>query len=166
MTRAIPIIAAACLSVPLGAQTYKWVDERGGVVYGDKPPASRSARLVDTEPNGTVGAPGARKQGAEGQVGVVGRPPAPAIPAEVAAPAPQPVVRGMEFETYIRLQSGMTEGELLLRAGSPDQQSVESFRDDVVKSYYYLPTPGNPYITLVTLRGGRIANIERTRKTF
>jgi hypothetical protein len=83
----------------------------------------------------------------------------------VEAPA-QPAVRGMEFETYIRLQAGMSEGELLLRAGNPDQQSVENFRDDVVKSYYYLPTSGNPYITLVTLRGGRIANIERTRKTF
>jgi hypothetical protein len=166
MIKAIPIIAVVCLSFPLGAQTYKWVDERGGVVYGDKPPASRSADPVDTEPNGMVGVPVTRKPGLEEQVGIVTRPAAPPMPAEAAAPASPPGVRGMEFETYIRLQAGMSEGELLLRAGKPDQQSVENFRDDVVKSYYYLPTSGNPYITLVTLRGGRIANIERTRKTF
>jgi len=35
-----------------------------------------------------------------------------------------------------------------------------------MKTYYYFPTVANPWITVVTLRGGRIANIERTKKTF
>jgi hypothetical protein len=72
----------------------------------------------------------------------------------------------MDFTTFTRLQRGMSEGELFLRAGKPDHESVENFRNFVVKSLYYYPTVANPYITVVTLRGGRIAEIERTRKTF
>ena len=62
------------------------------------------------------------------------------------------------------LQRGMTEAELLQRAGVPDRESVENFRHDIVKSMYYMPTAGNPYITVVTLRGGRIANLERIKQ--
>ncbi|MDH5537381.1 MAG: hypothetical protein OEZ08_17655, partial [Betaproteobacteria bacterium] len=65
--------------------------------------------------------------------------------------------------TFIRLQRGMTEGELILRSGRPDHESVENFRHDIVKSYYYYPTLANPFITTVTLRGGRIADIERVK---
>lgn len=78
----------------------------------------------------------------------------------------QSAARGMDFDVYIRLQTGMSEGELLLRAGKPDSESLENFRDDIVKTYYYFPTVSNPWITLITLRGGRVVNIERTRKTF
>lgn len=74
--------------------------------------------------------------------------------------------RGMDFDVYIRLQNGMSEGELLLRAGKPDSESVENIRNDIVKSYYYFPTTSNPWITTITLRGGKIVNIERTKKTF
>jgi len=75
-------------------------------------------------------------------------------------------VRGLDFDVYIRLQTGMSEGELLLRAGKPDSESVENTRNDIVKTYYYFPTIANPWITAITLRGGKIANIERTKKTF
>ena len=71
--------------------------------------------------------------------------------------------RGMAFEVYIRLEHGMTEGELLLRAGKPDQRVTENIREGL-KSFYYFPTPANPHLTTVTLRSGRIVNIERTRK--
>jgi hypothetical protein len=77
------------------------------------------------------------------------------------APAP---IRGMTFETYVRLQRGMTEGELLQRAGNPDRWTVDNHRSGTVKSYYYLPTLGDPYITVVIVRDGRIDNIERTKK--
>ena len=73
-----------------------------------------------------------------------------------------PGARGMEFSVYIQLQRGMTEGELLQRAGKPDHVSLESF--EIQKTYYYFPTPGNPYTTAVTLRSGRISDIERIRK--
>jgi hypothetical protein len=103
--------------------------------------------------------------------------------------------RGMKFEVYIRLKQGMSEAELLQRAGPPDYESTEgtdtraqaivqesvltdpltgdavpqrsvvrSERTEVVKSWYYLPTAVDPFTTRVTLIGGRIANIERTKE--
>ncbi len=74
--------------------------------------------------------------------------------------------RGLDFDVFIRLQAGMSEGELLLRAGRPDSESVENFRNDIVKTYYYFPTASNPWVTAITLRGGKIVNIDRTKKFF
>ena len=75
-------------------------------------------------------------------------------------------VRGMDFDIFIRLQKGMSEGELLLRAGKPDSEAVENIRDNIIKTYYYFPTSSHPWITTVTLRGGRIINLDRVKKTF
>lgn len=103
--------------------------------------------------------------------------------------------RGMRFDVYIRLKQGMTEAELLQRAGPPDYEStdgtdtstraivqdsvvidpatgnpvpqrdvIRSERTEIVKSWYYLPTLTDPFTTRVLLTGGRIANIERTKK--
>ena len=84
------------------------------------------------------------------------------IAVPVAAPA-LPSVRGMEFDTFIRLQRGMTEGELLVRAGRPDYESVDNLHD-YDRTLYYFPTVANPYTTVVKLRSGRIAHIERVKK--
>jgi hypothetical protein len=81
-----------------------------------------------------------------------------------AAAAAERAPRGMAFDVYIRLEHGMTEGELVLRAGKPDRQASEG-RGKAVKSYYYLPTRAYPYLTTVSLRSGRIVNIERVRKS-
>ena len=72
--------------------------------------------------------------------------------------------RGMRFDIFIRLQQGMSEGELLLRAGKPDSESVENMRNNIVKTYYYFPTSSDPWITTIRLEGGRIANLERIKK--
>jgi hypothetical protein len=72
--------------------------------------------------------------------------------------------RGLAFDVFIRLQKGMSEGELLLRAGKPDSESVENMRNDIVKTYYYFPTASDPWITTIRLVGGRIADIERIKK--
>ena len=72
--------------------------------------------------------------------------------------------RGMAFDVYIRLEFGMTEGELVLRAGKPDQKAIDNHYEGL-KSYYYFPTPANPFLTTVSLRSGRIINIERVRKS-
>ncbi len=87
----------------------------------------------------------------------------PAGAGELAVPA-QNDVRGMPFEIFIRLQQGMSEGELLLRAGKPDSQAVENMRNDIVKTYYYFPTSSDPWITTIRLEGGRIAALERIKK--
>lgn len=72
--------------------------------------------------------------------------------------------RGMAFEVYIRLEYGMTEGDLLLRAGKPDRRSSDNHREGL-KSFYYYPTSANPHLTTITLRSGRIVNIERVRRS-
>lgn len=82
----------------------------------------------------------------------------------LAAPASDEPPRGMAFEVYIRLELGMTEGELLLRAGKPDQRSNDDIRG-AQKTFYYYPTAANPHLTTITLRAGRIANIERIRQS-
>lgn len=156
MSRLIAVCIAALASGSLlAAQTYKWVDEHGVTTYGEKPPANQPAKPVETQPAGTLESGNLQQQKA-------------AVESQQQAPAPpaQAPARGMDFDIYIRLQVGMSEGELVLRAGTPDRESVENFRNNVVKSYYYFPTAANPYITLITLSGGRITNIERTKKTF
>ena len=160
MTKLIMLALAVAANASFAAQTYKWVDERGVTNYGETPPSGRRAQAVDTTPGGTLEFGGIHQRRFEADAR---RAAAPQAPAPVVAVTP---VRGMDFETYIRLQTGMSEGELLLRAGRPDHEAVENFRRDIVKSMYYYPTVANPHITVVTLRGGRIANIERTRTTF
>ncbi len=76
----------------------------------------------------------------------------------------QSAPRGMAFDVFIRLQKGMSEGELILRAGKPDSESVENMRNDIVKTYYYFPTTSDPWITTIRLEGGRIADLDRVKK--
>ena len=77
--------------------------------------------------------------------------------------APGVQVRGMAFDTYIRLDRGMSEGEVISRAGRPDYVAFVG-GPEIAKSFYYYPTGSDPFTTVVTLRGGRIDNIERTKK--
>ena len=157
-------VVFVCVAASAGAQIYRWTDERGVTAYGSKPPRGVPAQLVDAQPHGPVHlSPEQQKQlEADARRRADLQPPAaaPAPPLAVAPP-----VRGMAFDTYIRLERGMSEGELLLRAGQPDQVALDASDDGgVAKSYYYLPTGADPFITVVTLRRGRIAHLERTRK--
>jgi hypothetical protein len=156
------LLIALAASPGLSAEAYKWVDDKGVVNYGEKPPKNRPSQQVDTTPKviieGDAKAAGKSAQPPQAPQGTV-------APQASASPAPAPgAARGMEFDVFIRLQRGMTEAELLQRAGVPDRESVENFRHDIVKSMYYMPTAGNPYVTVVTLRGGRIANLERIKQ--
>lgn len=163
------LLLALAMSGAAWGQAYKWVDERGVTTYGERPPAGRPAKPVATQPYGvesddlrechTILCQGERLEAEKRRAVREQAERAEAYRASATAP-----VRGMDFAVFIRLQTGMSEGELLLRAGKPDHESTENIRHDIVKTYYYLPTSANPYITAITLRGGRIANIERTKK--
>ncbi|HSB48995.1 MAG TPA: DUF4124 domain-containing protein [Burkholderiales bacterium] len=159
----IMVLLAAAAGPCIAAEAYRWVDERGVVNYGEKPPEERRATPVDTRPIGTIEtggqydprpAAGPRRQ-AEPQPPqvVIVPPPAPALPS----------VRGMEFDTYIRLQRGMTEGELLVRAGRPDHETVDNLFD-YDRTLYYFPTVANPFTTVVRLRSGTIFSIDRIKR--
>ena len=156
------VLAAGTVSA---AEAYRWVDEKGVVNYGEKPPPNRPARPVNTEPTGVIesGDPFGQR-GDAGRADELRRPQVIAVPVPVPAPAPAgPAVRGMEFDIFIRLQRGMSEGELLVRAGRPDHESLDSLGDHD-RTYYYLPTVANPYTTVVRLRSGRIVSLDRVKK--
>lgn len=182
------------------AQVYKWRDKAGVVHYGESPPPGVRATPVDTEPFGiesdgrkechTIRCQGQKLDAERRRAEPAPEPPAAARLERSAAPGS---ARGMDFNVFIRLERGMTEGEVLARAGKPDQEIVEGSEERsvvvggatsaaipggsvrnfgrsriaqavVVKTYYYLPTPANPFTTVVTFKGGRVADIERIKK--
>ena len=164
MKRIIPFLIMALSAGAAVAQTYKWVDERGVTTYGTRPAAGRPAQLVDTQPRGLIETGDLqlrRLEAAEQNRRAASWEPVPVQPVPTVSAPP---VRGMHFATFVRLQEGMTEAELLSRAGRPDQVSADSVAGYYTKSFYYYPTAADPFITVVMVRGGRIANIERTRK--
>jgi len=162
----IGVLIAIATGPCLAAEAYRWVDEKGVVNYGEKPPEERQSRPVDTRPGGTIETTGAYDhRPAAGQprpAEVEQRPQVVVVPAPLAIPA-LPSVRGMGFDTFIRLQRGMTEGELLVRAGRPDHETVDNLVD-YDRTLYYFPTVADPYTTVVRLHSGRIASLERIKK--
>ena len=63
------------------------------------------------------------------------------------------------------IKEGMTEGEVLLKIGEPDQETPVSGPEAriVVKRWTYYPAPGDPQtMTELTLRGGVVSFVERT----
>lgn len=161
---ALIIVVAA--GVCNAAEAYKWVDEKGITNYGEKPPENRRATPVDTQPRGVIETGGEVERPLEAGTrhGLQARPvQVISVPVQPSYARAAPV-RGMAFNIFIRLERGMTEGELLMRAGGPDHESVESLWDYVDKTYYYFPTVADPYTTMVRLRGGLIADIERVKK--
>jgi hypothetical protein len=97
------------------------------------------------------------------------------------AAAKQP--RGLDFRSYVSIQRGMSEGELLSVAGRPDfisDQGIALAAPDTVqagrhrsvparsgyslKTWTYLPTSADPFTTTITQVGGRVSEIERVRK--
>lgn len=157
------VLVLAFLCGPcIAADLYKWVDEKGVITYGQKPPPGRAATPVDTSPSAVIETGGQYDRKSPADRPLSRAPELPPPPA-VAGPGPS-APRGMEFDVFARLQRGMTEGELLQRAGKPDHESLDGIRRDIVKTYYWFPTPANPYTTVVTLRGGRIHDIDRVKK--
>jgi hypothetical protein len=81
--------------------------------------------------------------------------------------------RGLDFRTYLSLQRGMTEGEVLAISGPPDMQADQGVVFSAqgharsalaVRTYTYLPTAADPQTTTITLVGGRVTDIRRERK--
>src|SRR3954464_9578654 len=133
-------------------EVYRWVDANGTVHYSDKvPPAGVSApRLTidaktgppspDTQDCYTI-----RCQGERMEERLIRREQAEARAAAERAASTPPRPRGLDFRRYISLYRGMTGGDLLGVAGSPDLMS----RDGGWVTYTYLPIPGDPFTTTI-----------------
>jgi hypothetical protein len=62
------------------------------------------------------------------------------------------------------IREGMSEGEVLMKIGKPDAESLDSGGGAAVsvKRWIYLPTPGDQQtITTIVLKNGTVASVER-----
>ncbi|HEX7055150.1 MAG TPA: DUF4124 domain-containing protein [Burkholderiales bacterium] len=160
-------IFALLAPLAASAQVYRWVDSRGTVHYSNEAPPKgvKATRLnIDARP----GAPSpdsqecytVRCQGERMEARLREREAAEARAAAERAAAAPPQPRGLDFRKYLSLHRGMSEGELLAVAGTPDVL----FRDFSFRTYTWLPTPADPFTTTVTVVAGRVSEIERVRK--
>jgi hypothetical protein len=69
----------------------------------------------------------------------------------------------LEFDKFIKLETGMNEGQVLQIAGAPDYVTVESHYPVTVKSYYYLGDREVPFTTRIIFSGGTVFSIERDK---
>lgn len=190
--RGLAFLVLLGCSLGASAQIYRWVDQNGRVQYSNmKPPRNVQAKVVDPEarevPPGsspesaecyTIRCQGERMEERERRRQAEDA----RIAAERVAAAPKQN-RGLEFRRYISIQRGMTEGELLGIAGEPDLRTDQGIALAApvtvpldrnlsgparaglrMQTYTYLPTPGDPFTTTITLVGGRVSEIDRVRK--
>ena len=187
----LPLLALLMgFSLCASAQIYRWVDQNGRVQYSNmKPPKNVTAKVID--PDAREAAPSAdstecytiRCQGERMEERERKRE-AELVKAAAERAAAEPKrPRGLEFRKYISITRGMSEGEVLGIAGEPDLKADQGIaiaapsnvqvnrntrgaaREGLrMMTYTYLPVPGDPYTTTITLVGGRVSELERVRK--
>ncbi len=62
------------------------------------------------------------------------------------------------------IREGMSEGELIMKVGRPDSESVDSGGGSAVtvKRWIYFPAPGDPQtVTTVKIREGKVVEVAR-----
>lgn len=165
----IGLVLAAIAGEP---PVYKWKDANGVTHYGEKPPEGRAARSVDV--GRESGVPRDTTSGGDcvsircqyerlRNDRMVEEAERRAERESVAKRAArQPAARGMTFDVFARIDRGMTEGEVVLRAGPPDYEATDAYR--MGKTWFYYPTSSDPFTTTITMRGGRVFELDRVRK--
>lgn len=141
------------------AQVYKCVGDGGRPVYQEMPcPSGKELRNFQNDPPEITVLPG------------VSNSPAPPTPSSNARPAKEgngdktaksrsEKLRGDPAERR-HLHSGMSEGEVLARVGTPDVTSGGKNGKQV--RWTWLPAEGDPEtITTVTLAAGVVTTVER-----
>jgi hypothetical protein len=69
----------------------------------------------------------------------------------------------LPFEKFIRVETGMDEGQVLQITGKPDMVTVDSERPFIVKSYYFFGNNVVPFNTRIIFSGGVVFSIEREK---
>lgn len=166
--------AVACPGISSAQQVYKWVDGRGVTHYGEKPPGGQPVQAIDATPSGYVREPEdvtechtircqyERLRAERMQDEAQDRAAAQTGTAQRGTP---PRARGMSFDTFRKLETGMPEGEVLLRAGPPDYQSNQFLSSGYLgKTWYYYPTRSDPFTTVIQISGGQVFSLDRVRQ--
>lgn len=172
---ALSVAQLLIFAVPATAQqVYKWVDSKGVTHYGETPPGDRASKPVDTTPSGYVREPGdaqecytircqynrLRSERLQDEAQRLATQQTAAVQR-----AGNPRARGMSFETFRRLSTGMPEGEVLVRAGPPDYASNQFLSSGYLgKTWYYFPTGSDPFTTVIQISGGLVFSLDRTRQ--
>jgi uncharacterized protein DUF4124 len=175
MTRHALLSAVLMLSaVGAQAQIYRWVDQNGRVQYSNvQPPKGVQATIVDPDAKAGPDAPAstecytARCQGERMEERQRRRDADDARRSRERAETATKQPRGLDFRNYLLIRKGMSEGELLGVAGEPDFVSDQGFAGPDVQrklAWTYLPVPGDPFTTTITLVGGRVFDLDRQRK--
>ncbi len=184
------LLALSFTVLSASAQIYRWTDKEGRTHFSNvAPPQGVKATVVD--PNAKEGSPAPessecytiRCQGERMEERQRRRDEAEARESRERARAAAKQPRGLDFRSYVSIQRGMSEGELLSIAGRPDfisDQGIALAAPDTVpaarhrsvparsgyslKTWTYLPTSAEPFTTTVTLVGGRVSDVERVRR--
>jgi uncharacterized protein DUF4124 len=141
------------------AQVYKCAGEGGRPVYQEMPcPSGKELRNFQNDPPEITVLPGASNSAGVGAPSTNARSGKEAN-GDKAAKSRTEKLRGDPAERR-HLHSGMTEGEVLARVGTPDVTSGAKNGKQV--RWTWLPAEGDPEtITTVTLASGVVATVER-----
>ncbi|MBL8470729.1 MAG: DUF4124 domain-containing protein [Rhodocyclaceae bacterium] len=121
----------ALAAIPSGAETFRWVDERGIVNYGDKPPKEAKATPIDDSPN-QLPAPKAPATVAAGT--------APNVPAAIGQPREEAIARDL----WERQQAEDERRKAARRARCEAQRGIDCDRDPSIEAY----DPGSAVIVV------------------
>ena len=165
--RPLVLLAAGFPASPVSAQVYRWVDEKGRVTYSNAaPPPGVKATVVDRDAG--AGAPRRTPRSATRCAARASASSSASRSARSWSPGSLPT-RGGRAAAAAR--SRLPQLHLALprhergRAARRRRRAGLSASDACAdKRYTYLPTPANPFITTISVIGGRVNAIERVRK--
>ena len=152
MPALLPLLLLA-VALPAHAGVYKCAKDKGGVIYQDTACATgKELRNLDTDPATLSVVPGT-------PVPEVKAPRASAAkPARVQTGTVK--VKGGSAQERKFLRAGMSEAEVILKAGRPDVESKGRGKEG--RRWSYLPAAGDPdTLTTLTFAGGNVAHVER-----
>lgn len=161
--------------VAAAGDVIRWKDSQGRTHYGEKPPEGAKGRNTGIAAQVPGSPPVASRKSPECQTvqcqyermrryrledDAANRSERIARSHDQAARSASP--RGMTFDVFARLERGMSEGEVMDRAGPPDHEAFDGALG--AKTWSYLPTVTDPFTTRVILRGGQVFEIDRIRR--
>ncbi|MBT5231534.1 MAG: hypothetical protein HOM11_14810 [Methylococcales bacterium] len=76
----------------------------------------------------------------------------------------KPRTRGLSLRDFSKVDFGMSEAEIILLFGQPDQESVDSVNTEIGvtrKSYYYVKTGFNANVSRIIFTNGSVSNKTR-----
>lgn len=168
------VLGFSFAGVAAAEQFYKWVDKSGVTHYSTARPKNQSFQVVDGSPAGYVDVIGGPKEcytvrcqyervRAE-WVQDQGQRLADAQLAAAQRVSSKPA-RGMSLDTFRMLSIDIPEGEVLWRAGPPDYESNQFLSSGYLgKTWYYFPTVGEAFLTVIEIQGGTVFSLNRTRQ--